>query len=127
MRIIEKTTSTVLGTVITNHSMSLDEACEMAGVDLDGYDIAELHLSTYEEAAEIAGAEECARESVAQGIGPEGVTRNVDGDKILGSMGDHDSMLDGDYKWLKEKFGHVSHSMERAYRSEWNSALEAAE
>jgi hypothetical protein len=126
MRIINKKSGEILGTIITNHSLSLIEACELASVDLDEHDITELHLSTYEESHEIADAEKCARESVEAGLVGGKIPEYSKGEPIMGLMGEHDSMLDGDYTWLTEKFGFVTRAMARAYRSEWNSRLEQA-
>jgi hypothetical protein len=126
MRIIDKKTGDVLGTIITNHSMSLHEACEVADIDLDEHDIDELHLSPYEESQEIADAEKCARESVEAGLVGGKIPEYTKGDPIMGLMGDHDSVLDGDYTWLLEKFGFVTGAMSRAYRAEWNSRMEQA-
>lgn len=128
MRIINTKTSETIGSVITNHSMGLAEACELAGVDLDEHDIDHLLLSVYTEAEEIAGAEECARESVKQGLVDGVVATDVDGGELAGRLtgGETATIPDGDYGWLMDKFGHVSHAMSRAYISEWNATLEAA-
>ena len=128
MRIIDKNTSDVLGTIITNHSMSLPEACEMTSVDLDEHDIDDLHLSTYEESQEIAGAEECARESVKAGTVGGQIATDSDDEPLIVRIGagDTQTMPDGDYGWLKDKFGHVSDAMTKAYRDAWNSAIDAA-
>lgn len=54
MKIILKETGETLATIITNHSMTTDEACELAGIELmktsedyqngDGYDINDIEL-----------------------------------------------------------------------------------
>ena len=129
MRIIDTTTYETIGTVIANQSLTIEQACELAGVDLDEHDIDDLHLSTYSAQDEIDGAEKCARESVKAGTVGGKIATDADDEPLIGHIGagDTQTMPDGDYGWLQEKFGHVSDAMTKAYRDAWNSAIDAAE
>ena len=54
MKIVNTTTNEVLAEIVTNHSMTIEEACELMGIKImtteedyqtgDGYDIAELEM-----------------------------------------------------------------------------------
>ena len=125
MRIIDTTTKTTIGTVTTNHSMTLEQACEAASVDLSEHAIEDLRLSMYSEAEEIVIAKECARESVKAGLVGEEIPTNADGEPMVEPV-DDSWILDGDADWLRDKFGHVTDAMIRAYAREWNARVEEA-
>lgn len=127
MRIINTKTGDVLGSVITNQSLSLAQACELAGVDIEEHDIDHLHLSVYDEADEIEGAKDCARASVDAGLVNGRVPTYSTGDEEpIMHMVDHGWMMDSDADWLREKFGFVTRDMCNAYSLAWNERLSAA-